>query len=147
MKSLPLFTILLMIFTNTAFAKENPACHDQDSTYINSSASELRSIAKSCTDKDIARLFYNRAYHKYLLSEGNALSGIVLYNSESSDYQLTAYRMYIAMVEELAPLYYPDIQQRIEFLNTVYERRSEVVELRLQGNDRLADTLERKYLF
>ena len=152
MKSLQLFAVMAFILTTTAFAKiafatESPACRDQESTYINSSANELRSIAKSCQDKNIARLFYNRAYHKYLLSEGKALSGIILHNSESSDYQLTAYRLYIAMVEELAPLYYPNAQQRIEFLNTVYERRSEVVELRRKGNDRLADALERKMLF
>jgi len=147
MKSLSLFAILLMNFTGAAFAAEKPACHDQESTYINSSASELREIAKSCENKSMARLFYNRAYYKYLLSEGKALSGIVLYNSESSDYQLTAYRLYIAMVEELALIYYPNVEQRIDFLNTVYERRSEVVELRLKGNDRLADALERKKLF
>ena len=76
---------------------------------------------------------------------GLTISGISLYNSESSDCQLTAYRLFIAMVEELASLYYPDIKQRIEFLNKIYEERSEVVELRLQGNDRLADALERKF--
>ena len=74
--------------------------------------------------------------------EGKALSGIILYNWETSEYQLTAYRLYIAMVEESAPLYYPDVQQRVEFLNTIYERRSEMVELCLKGNDRLADALE-----
>lgn len=55
--------------------------------------------------------------------------------------------MYIAMLEEFAPLYYPDIQQRVKFLNMIYERRSEVVELRLHGYDKLADALERKILF
>jgi len=147
MKSLPLFAILLLIFTGTANATEKPACRDQENSYINSSASELREIAESCENKSMARLFYNRAYYKYVLSEGKSLSGIVLYNSESSDYQLTAYRLYIAMVEELAPLYYPKVQQRVDFLNTVYERGTEVVELRLKGNDRLADALERKKLF
>ena len=147
MKFLYLFVVLIMVSSNATLANESPACHDHESNHINSSANELSSIAVSCEDKDIARLFYNRAYHKNLLSEGKALSGIILHNSESSAYQFTAYRLYIAMVEELAPLYYPDAQQRIEFLNAVYERRSEVVELRLKGNDRLADALERKMLF
>jgi len=147
MKSFPRFAVLLIIFSGSAFATEKPACHDQENTYLNSSASELREIAKSCENKSMARLFYNRAYYKYVLSEGKALSGIVLYNSESSNYQLTAYRLYIAMVEELALLYYPNVQQRVDFLNTVYERGTEVVELRLKGNDRLADALERKKLF
>ena len=147
MKPLHMLAILAMVISNIAMAKEHPACHDQEFDHVNSSASELRTIAATCVDKGVTRLFYNRAYHKYLLSEGKALSGIILHNTESSDYQLTAYRLYIAMVEELAPLYYPDTQQRIEFLNTVYERRSEVVELRLKGNDRLADALERKMLF
>ena len=135
MKSVSLIAGLILIFSNAAIANENPACRDQQSHYINSSASELRSIAVSCEDKNMARLFYNRAYHKYLLAQGKALSGIILHNTESTDYQLTAYRLYIAMVEELAPLYYSDAQERIEFLNTVYERGSEVVELRLKGND------------
>lgn len=76
-------------------------------------------------------------------SEGKALSGIIFYNRETSYYQLTASRLYIAMVEELAPLYYPDVQQRVKFLNTIYERRNEMVELCLKGNDRLADALEK----
>lgn len=150
MKPVQLFTSLIMLLTSSVvLANENPACRVTESSHlhINSSASELRGIAATCNDTNMARLFYNRAYHKYLLSEGKALSGIILYNSESSDYQLTAYRLFIAMVEELAPLYYPDVEQRIDFLNKIYEERSEVVELRLRGNDRLADALERKLVF
>jgi hypothetical protein len=142
-----MFAILIMVFTNVAAAKENPACHDQNFNHINTSAGELRAIAVTCEEKAVARLFYNRAYHKELLSEGKVLSGIILHNTESNDYELIAYRLYIAMVEELAPLYYPDVKQRIEILNKVYERRSEVIRLRLRGNDRLADALERKMLF
>ena len=142
-----LLFILGLVLSGQVVANENPACENHGKSFTNHSAQELRTIASSCQDKEVARLFYNRAYHKDLLLEGIALSSIIQINSESSNHLLTAYRMYIAMIEEFAPLYYTDIQQRINFLNTIYERRSEVVELRLHGYDKLADALERKLLF
>lgn len=142
-----LLFILGLILSSPVTANENPACGNNSISFTNHNANELRIIAASCQDKEVARLFYNRAYHKDLLLEGKALSSIIQLNAEPSHYLLTAYRMYIAMLEEFAPLYYPDIQQRVKFLNMIYERRSEVVELRLHGYDKLADALERKILF
>jgi predicted deacetylase len=47
----------------------------------------------------------------------------------------------------LAPLYYPEEQQRITFLITVYWQRNAGVELSLHGYDQRADIPERKMLF
>ena len=136
-----------LLVSNVVMAGENPACHNPTQAFFNHQATELRNIAASCADNEVARLFYNRAYYKDLLVESKILSNLIQHNAESANYQITAYQLYIAMVEEFAPLYYPNIQQRIDFLNLVYERRSEVVELRLHGNNKLADVLERKILF
>lgn len=146
MKAIKLLTVLSMIFPVCVMAIEDPACSTPGATFIEHSASELRQIAASCQEPAVARLFYNRAYHKELLAEGKLLSGLINLK-EKYEYELTAYRLYIALVEEMASQYYPDVQQRIEVLNKVYEHRGEVVELRLRGNDRLADALERKMLF
>ena len=139
--------LLIITLPNIVLATEHPACSNFSSSHIEKTSSELRSIAATCQNEHVAQLFYNRAYHKDLLLEGNALSGIILHNSESYEYQLSAYRLFIALVEEIAPLYYPNVDHRISFLNQVYERRSEVVELRLRGYDKLADRLEKKLLF
>ena len=140
------FAIFILVFPGYLLADEHPACSKPGSAFIDNSADELRSIAASCKADNVARLFYNKAYHKDLLKEGKILSRLDTINDQSS-YQITAYRLYIALVEELAPLYYPDLNQRIEFLNQVYERRGEVVELRIRGYDKLADALEKKLMF
>lgn len=146
MNTIRLLAILSVIFPVCVLAAEDPACSTPGKTFLEHNASELRKIAASCDTPDVARLFYNRAYHKDLLAEGKVLSGLINLKDESV-YQLTAYRLYIALVEEMAAQYYPDIQQRVEMLNKIYERRGEVVELRLRGYDKLADALERKMLF
>ena len=146
MNTKQVFAILVLIMPFNLLAEENPACAIPGSLFTEKSANELRSIAASCNAPNVARLFYNKAYHKDLLAEGKILARIDTINNQSG-YQITAYRLYIALVEELAPVYYPDINQRIDFLNQVYERRGEVVELRIRGYDKLADALEKKLMF
>lgn len=146
MKVVQILAVLTVLLPGYLLASENPACSSPDSTYIDSSATTLRKIAVTCTDSEIARLFYNRAYHKDLLAEEKVLSGLDTVNDESR-YEITAYRLYIALLEELAPFYFPELGQRVSFLNQVYEKRGEVVELRIRGYDKLADALERKLMF
>ena len=138
--------ISILIFPGYLLASEDPACSTPDATFLETGATKLRHIAASCTDPGVSRLFYNRAYNKDLLAEGNILSGLETLNDQSG-YLITSYRLYIALVEELAPLYYPDMKQRVAFLNKVYERRGEVMELRIRGYDKLADALEKKLIF
>ena len=81
-----------------------------------------------------------------LLKEGEVLADLIVHQNDSVQHHLTSYRMYIAMVEEFAPSWFPDLLQRAEFLNNIYEKRGEVVELRLHGYDKTADILEREML-
>jgi hypothetical protein len=147
MKILRLIAVLGLAFNGVAVsASEDPACAQLDHTFQSYTAGQLRAIAGTCDDKSVARLFYNRAYHKDLLSEGRALSGIITSNAEPDGYHVTSYRLYIALVEELSFQWFPEPNARVAFLNKVYERRGEVIELRLHGYDRLADALDSKYL-
>ena len=94
----------------------------------------------------MARLYYNRAYHAELLQEGEALSRIVSVSGRETTRHLQAYRLYMALLEAFARNWNRNIQDRAAFLNREYDRRSEVVELRLHGYDRLADLKEAKML-
>jgi hypothetical protein len=89
-------------------------------------------------------LFYNRAYHSDLLEEGKTLSNLISYFGQDIKRHFEAYRLYIALIEQFAPYWYPDATERAAFLNTEYDRRGEVVELRLHGYDRLADLKEQR---
>jgi hypothetical protein len=146
MKMLRWIAVVGMVFSGVAAASQDPACEQLDRTFQTYTAGQLRAIAGTCHKKSVARLFYNRAYHKDLLSEGLALSGIITKNAEPDGYHVTSYRLYIALVEELSLQWFPKAKDRVAFLNKVYERRGEVIELRLHGYDRLADALDRKYL-
>ena len=110
-------------------------------------SNQWRSIAGTCHKHAVAKLFYNRAYHNNLLSEGKTLSGIITQNAEPGGYHIIAYRLYIAMMEELSMQWFPNGAQRVAFLSRVYEHRGEVIELRLHGYDRLAYALDRKNSF
>jgi hypothetical protein len=146
MKMLRLIASLGLAFSGVAAAGQDPACEQLDHTFQSYTAEQLRAIAGTCHEKSVARLFYNRAYHKDLLSEGRALSGIITRNAEPAGYHVASYRLYIALVEELSLQWFPKAEDRVAFLNEVYERRGEVIELRLHGYDRLADALDSKYL-
>ena len=94
---------ILLIFPGYLLADEDPACSTPDKTFLETGATELRQIAASCTDPGISRLFYNRAYNKDLLAEGKVLSTLETINDQSG-YLITSYRLYIALIEEMATL-------------------------------------------
>lgn len=146
MKMLRWIAVVGMVFSAVAAASQDPACEQLERTYQTYRASQLRAIAGTCYKKSVARLFYNRAYHRDLLSESQALSGIIIKNAEPTGYHVESYRLYIALVEELSFQWFPKADDRVAFLNEVYERRGEVIELRLHGYDKLADALDRKNL-
>jgi hypothetical protein len=129
-----------------AFAQEHPGCRDLDYPYQHLSSAELRAIAASCRYRDIAYLYYNRAYHADLLSRADALASLIPYSGREKEkqYDMQSYRYYMAMLEQLASVWYPDPMARVRFLNLEYDRRSEIAELRLKGYDHIADRLERR---
>lgn len=136
--------ITALFWGNTVNAQDHPACANLDYVYQNDSSKQLRAIAASCRSPAIAQLFYNRAYHKDLVKEGETLSLMVSLFSPDVTRHFEAYRLYIALIEAFAPLWYADPQTRVAFLNREYDRRGEVAELRLHGYDRLADLKEKR---
>jgi hypothetical protein len=125
-------------------AEEHRACRDLDYPYRDYTPSERRDIAASCQHGPVATLYYHRARHADLVAEERTLARLIPYSPRESHHHFGAYNLYIALIEVLAPVWYPDPLERIEFLNAEYDYRGEVAELRLHGYDALADRLERK---
>ncbi|MGD8497260.1 MAG: hypothetical protein PVG82_00040 [Chromatiales bacterium] len=139
-----LLIILTLAASGVALAQEHPACSDLDYRYETHSSKGLRTIAASCGIPAIANLYYNRAYHADLVAEGTTLAGLIAHSPNRSGARFESYRLYMAMVEQLAPTWYPDTSERVRFLNREYDRRGEIARLRLRGYDHLADRLERE---
>lgn len=135
-----------LIGCSGAFAQEHPGCRNLDYGYQQHTPVELRAIAASCRYPDVAYLYYNRAYHAELLSRADAMASLIPYSGreKQKQYDLLSYRYYMAMIEDLASVWYPDPIARVRFLNLEYDRRSEIAELRLKGYDQIADRLERR---
>lgn len=109
------------------------ACRDLDFDYSPLSVAELTTVAASCQDDAVARLYYNRAYYADLLE--TAAGG-------EFDPRLSSlahsHRLYMGMIEAFAPRWYPDEKARLAFLNTQYEEMATVAELKLRQYKRLA---------
>jgi hypothetical protein len=144
MKARDAWLWMALLVSSVACAQEYPGCQEPDYDYTGHSASELRAIAASCKWSAMRQLYYRRAYHADLVVESRILSGLIPYSHRDVDVQFEAYRIYMGLIEALAPVWFPDPAERIAFLNGEYGRRSEVAELRLRGYDQLADRLERQ---
>jgi len=119
-----------------------PVCHDLGVDYLSVPVAKIRNLAQNCDNPALADLYYKRAYHLDLLARNSdSDSGLIVFGGQRSS--LAEYRLYMAMLEAMAPSRLPDSEQRINFLRREYEHRVEIEELRLRGFDRLADRLER----
>ena len=127
-------------------ADEHSACSDLDDEYQSHTPEELRFIAASCNSKPVANLYYNRAYHTDPVSEARIYARLIAYTDNSSNIRLEANRIYMALLEQMAPIWYQDSSTRVAFLNKEYDRHVEIATLRLQGYDRIADRLERNII-
>lgn len=78
------------------------------------------------------------------MNEGRVLSGLIPYRRHESNVDFDAYRIYMALLESLTPVWFTANRERLEFLNSEYTRRMEIAELRLRGYDLQADQLERQ---
>lgn len=131
-----------LLFQTHAIAFEHPGCEQTDYPYWLHSAAELRLIAGTCTSIEVSRLYYLRAYHADLVAEGRAMAGLIPYERRDSNIDFDSYRVYMALVETLTPVWLPEDGDRLHFLNAEYARRMEIAELRLRGYDLQADRLE-----
>ena len=139
-RTLLLFTGIL--FQTHAIAFEHPACEQADYPFWRHPAAELRMIAETCAAIDVSRLYYLRAYHADLVAEGRVLAGLIPYEGRDANIDFDSYRVYMALVETLTPVWFSEDRDRLEFLNEEYTRRMEIAELRLRGYDLQADQLE-----
>ena len=145
MKLVKLVMLLAQTASGAALAQEHAACNDHEYQYEMHTPGELRTIAASCKSTPIANLFYNRAYHYDLVSEATALAELIVYSDSSNAVRLASNRLYVALLEQMAPIWYPDWSERVAFLNREYDRRDEIARLRLRGYDHIADRLERNF--
>ena len=143
MKLVKLLMLLTLLASAPALAQEHPACRNVAYHYETHTPEELRSIAKSCKTVPIANLYYNRAYHADLVTEATTLARLIAYSDNSSNVHFEAYRLYMALLEQMAAIWYPDSADRVAFLNREYDQRVEIAGLRLRGYDHVAEHLER----
>ena len=143
MKLLKLIMLLALGASESAFAQEHAACNSLTYAYEDHAPDELRMIAASCDSKPVANLYYNRAHHSELVSEAAILAGLIAYSDDANRLHLDAYRLYMALIEQMAPVWFSDPVARVNFLNHEYDRRNEIAHLRLRGYDRMADRLEK----
>jgi len=124
---------------------EHAACIDTGYDWYTLSATELRAIAGQCTSRPFAALNYQRAYYHDLLDENAAMSGLIPYSTAESQPGLESFGMHMLLLEQLAPLYFPSVNDRVAFLNAEYEIRSEIAELWLRGYGTLAARLSERH--
>lgn len=144
MKTHGFLGLLLYLFVAGVSAQEHRACRDADYPYQARSAAELRAIAVSCRPGPMAELYYYRAYYLDLITEAAAMSSLVVRLNPEYRHRFESHRLYMALIEVLAPVWFEQADERVAFLNAEYARAMEVAELRLRGYDRLADRLERQ---
>ncbi|UCB54895.1 MAG: hypothetical protein JSW45_13330 [Thiotrichales bacterium] len=142
MKLVKLLMLPALPASGAALAQEHPACRNIAYHYEAHISDEPRSMANSCPSTSIANLHYIRVYHPDLVTEATALAGLISYSDNSSNVHFEAYRLYIALHEQMAPIGYPDSAARVALLNREYDRRVEIASLRLRGYDQVADHLE-----
>ena len=139
-----LFAVTMLAAAPATWAQEHAACGEPARSAAVRDSTQLRKMAAACDNPAISALYYNRAAHLELLAEAHVMSGLIAFRPSSSNSSLLSYRIYIAMIEALAPVWFPRVEERIAFLNAEYERRSEIARLRLRGYDPLANRLERQ---
>ncbi|MEN8176395.1 MAG: hypothetical protein ABFS23_11570 [Pseudomonadota bacterium] len=132
----------MLLFSGNTGAEEHKACTEIHLEYDSTEATELRQIAESCEQREVALLYYNRAYHKELLQDLNTLSGMQTVQRSNAGWHPDIHRNYIALVELFTPIYAKDSLAGARILNAAYGHALEIAELRLRGYDRIAAKLE-----
>lgn len=140
------FGWILVFLSSSIAAAEYSACTNPDHPFQKLSHTELQTIAKSCHSKKMAQLYYNRAYHKHVITKAKALADLDSQASNANRQSIISHSLYMAMIEEFAKIWIPNQTTRIEFLNSSYLHHDEILELRLQGQNKQADQIERQAL-
>jgi hypothetical protein len=139
------FSILALLFSSALLGSEHAQCADSVFYGETVPAAEFRELARSCKDPALAELLRHRAKHHQLLASARILARLDGSFQPFKSDDPEAARIYMAMVEALAPVWYPDKSRRIAFLIAEYRRQIQVAELRLKGFDQAAARLEREF--
>jgi hypothetical protein len=125
-------------------AAERRGCDNLGWPQAGASSADLRDLAARCESGDAAALFYNRAYHLDLLERYRSLIRLTPASGQEDFKDYHAYRIFIGLTEALADQRRRESgRQPTAWLNSVYDRATEIAELRLRGYDLQADRLER----
>jgi hypothetical protein len=139
---------IFLLITVTALRAGAAAgdCQGLDWTRPDVSSQQLRELAGRCDDLHVSRLMYNRAYHLDLLGRYQAVLKLSPGSHQEDVKNYHAYRIFIGLTEALTA--YGDRASRGDgpaaWLNSVYDRATEIAELRIKGYDLQADRLERE---
>ena len=122
-------------------AAEHPACVRPEADFSKTSPSALRDIAATCENPEVERLFFNRAYARDLQADYHTYLKLIPFRwIDSQDHvNFNAYRMFLSLAEAFSIQLIDRQEQRITWLNRAYEQANEIAELRMKGNDRVAD--------
>jgi len=108
------------------------------------SSAELREQAATCDSKEGATLLYNRAYHLDLLGRYRSVLRLQPGSGQEDSRHYHAYRIFIGLTEAFAAQRGDRDAPPAALLNRVYDRATEIAELRLRGYDLRANRLERE---
>ena len=108
------------------------------------SAPLYREIAASCQKANTANLNYNRAYFMELLESYRTTLRLEAASGQEDLKNYHAYRIFIGLTEALTRQQAAGSGDQADWLNTVYDRASEIAELRLRGYELQANHLEQK---
>ena len=134
-----------LLAIGSAQAAEPAACDDQGIGFLNLGATELMQIADRCEDPRLRSLYRRRAEHQQIVNSFRILAKLRMGPQARYGTDPNAALIHMALVEVLAPQWFPEVGDRIEFLNDEYERRIRVADLRLRGHDLAAARLEREF--
>ena len=136
--------VLMLGLTGPTASAQHPACGLDQGLETATSARLYREIAASCEDPNTAELNYNRAYFMELLARYRATLRLQAASGQEDLKDYHAYRIFIGLTEALTRQLATGPSNQADSLNAVYDRASEIAELRLRGYELQANYLERQ---
>lgn len=110
------------------------SCEAPFAAFWKVSPERLRHIAASCADRDIAMLFYNRAYHAKAMGALRRLSHLETRGSDEDTVRYEQGWVFIGLAEELARhLWSKGGDGSIRELNAAYDNSIQILEYTLKG--------------
>jgi hypothetical protein len=130
--------LVLGLGAGIASAAEDPACRAPFSS-PDQSPSELRAVATSCDDRDVALLFYGRAYHTEVLEELRKMGGLTTYRPTDDLARYHQSRIYAGLIEAFAERAWVggETAPVVRALNDAYDLSITTVEYTLKGYNAL----------